>query len=75
MNSKQKRYSQRYWKYNVSLSGHDWHIDEQRAEWLIKNFGRKGKGRRYVWSGWNPVYYQFHKEKDYLAFVLKWGVE
>lgn len=75
MNSKQKRYSARYWKYEVTLSGLDWFEEDRRAEWLVKNFGRKGRGRRYCWAGWNPKYYQFHKEKDYLAFIMKWGVE
>ena len=63
----------RYWKYTVEAVESVW--DSERAEWLIKNFGRKNKGRRYTWGGWAPTYYQFHKEKDYLAFVLRWGVE
>ena len=48
-------------------------LDLERCEWLVKNFGRNNKGRRYVWASWNPTYYQFHNEKDYIAFMLKWS--
>mgnify|MGYP003335358251 FL=1 len=73
MNAKQKRYSARYWKYTVELEEPTWDLGIKRCEWLEQNFGRKNKGRRYVWAGWNPTYYQFHREQDYIAFMLKWA--
>ena len=71
MNAKQKRRSMRYWKFIVEVDEPWYNTD--RAEWLVKSFGKKNKGRRYTWGSWNPTVYQFHKEQDYIAFVLKWG--
>lgn len=71
MNSKQKRRSMRYWKYTVEVYEPWWSMD--RSDWLIKNFGCKNKGRRYAWCSWNPTEYSFHQEKDYVAFLLRWG--
>jgi hypothetical protein len=72
MNAKQKRRSIRYWRYTVELYD-SMELDIERCEWLVKNFGRNNKGRRYVWASWNPTYFQFHNEKDYVAFVLRWA--
>jgi len=73
MNSRQKRRSIRYWKYIVEVD-EPWYATD-RANWLVTNFGRKNKGRRYCWGSWNPTVYQFHNERDYLAFVLRWGIQ
>lgn len=75
MNAKQRRRSIRYWRYYIESIEPNWRVGIERCDWLVKNFGRKGRGRRYTWSGWNPTYYQFHDEKDYLAFLLRWGTE
>lgn len=77
MNSRQRRYSARYWKHMVTLHEPTYVLLAKRAEWICKNFGRKNKGRRYCWCGIHSsqTTYQFHKEKDYLAFVMKWGLE
>ena len=72
MNARQKRRSIRYWRYTVELHN-SMELDIERCEWLVQNFGRNNKGRRYVWASWNPTYYQFHDEKDYVAFVLRWA--
>jgi len=71
MNAQQRRRSQRYWKFIIEVE-EPWYATD-RADWLIKNFGQQGKGRRYTWGSWNPTVYQFHNEKDYVAFVLRWG--
>ena len=73
MNSRQKRYARRYWKYIVEVD-EPWYATD-RSDWLVENFGRRNKGRRYTWGSWSPTWYQFHREQDYLAFVLRWGLE
>lgn len=85
MNSRDRRTVNRLWPYGAFL--YDYIADEV-MEWMHANFGscsfkRKGMPR---WC-WKPemapgpnfsmyregVYVHFRKERDYLAFLLRWS--
>ena len=86
MNSHQRRVCDRYWPYDIHLQcGND--LLDEILEWLTETFGSCSFKRRSTprWC-WRPNYVDvgnfamaavgtqlhFRKEKDYMAFLLKW---
>ena len=86
MNSHDRRVTERYWPHTINVS-YDDDREYEIFEWLNKNFGSCSFKRRSTprWC-WRPNYVDvgnfamaavgtqlhFRKEKDYMAFLLKW---
>lgn len=87
MNSHERRVVERYRSHSINVSYDDDRYSDI-IEWLNKNFGscefKRKKSPRWCWR---PDYMDmsgfammcvgtqlfFHKEKDYMAFLLRWG--
>jgi hypothetical protein len=86
MNAHDRRVTDRYWPHCINVSYDDDRFLEIH-EWLNKNFGSSSFRRRRPprWC-WRPNYtdvgnfamvavgsqLHFRKEKDYMAFLLRW---
>ena len=72
MNSKQRRKSRRYWKYDVTM---DYHNDKKHPWharcWLEENMGKVGI--RWSNSDSHPWFFNFRDSKDANFFSLKWS--
>jgi hypothetical protein len=71
MNSRQRRYVRRYWKYD-SLIGYDtdYQYYLEVRTWCQKQFGKVGyRWGNHMWS----AEFCFRREKDYVLFVMRWA--
>lgn len=84
MNSKQRRKSERHWKYRYSRKlkelipvSDEYDIVGMRNtvyEWLLTTYGSNVENRNWSMNHQGHDYYMFlfHKEEDALQFALKW---
>lgn len=89
MNSHERRVVERYWPHCVNVANDDARYADL-VEWLNKNFGscsfKRRQSPRWCWRPvytdlgnfahyWSQTQLYFRKEKDYLAFLLRWDNE
>lgn len=85
MNSHERRIVNRYWGHSINVYNA---LADECFPWLEENFGSCNfKSRRMPRWCWTPnmatnsnftvyqdgVNFYFHKERDYVAFLLKWN--
>ena len=89
MNSHERRVTERYWPHAINISYDDDRYYDI-VEWLNKNLGscsfKRKNYPRWCWRpnwadmgnfsvGWVGTQLFFRKDKDYMAFLLKWDGE
>lgn len=82
MNSRQRRWDRRVWKYSTETLCRDWDVYNEMWQWLVARHGKKiykcgwrEKDTYWVSPGSDRMHviWEFRREKDLTAFILRWS--